>query len=176
MNKIAKNKNQILEVLNRLAAKRFSNNEKIALIIIFIIIGLIGNYYFNNWIAALKSKNSVVIPISPPIIPKLPDPLIIKPVKFEEPIFPEINTPTLRDPFLSSKNPQELKTIVTKKPSVELKLSGILWDDKIPSAIINSSIVKIGDLIEGKTVVDIEKNQVVVMEDGKILILELRKQ
>lgn len=177
MNKIEKNKNQILEVMFQLAAKRFSTFEKIVLMIIIIILGFIGNNYFNNWINELKNKNSVVITVSPPIKPKLPDPIIVKQVnQIEESILPEVDIPELRDPFLSSKNPQELKAAAVKKPAVELKLSGILWDDNIPSAIINSNIVKIGDLIEEKTVVDIEKNRVIMMEDGKILVIELRKQ
>jgi type II secretory pathway component PulC len=117
-----------------------------------------------------------VIAVSPPVKPKLPAPIIVKQVIMEEAVLPEAIIPELRDPFLSSKNPQELIVSAVKKPAVELKLSGILWDDNVPSAIINSSIVKIGDLIEEKTVVDIEKNRVIMMENGKILVIELRKQ
>ncbi|MBU1086281.1 MAG: hypothetical protein KKD05_02050 [Candidatus Omnitrophica bacterium] len=176
MNKIAKNKNQVLKILNQMAAKHFSTNEKIALVVILIICVLISNHLFNNWIISLKNKNSVVISIVPKIEPELPVPIIGKQGKIEDLLEPEIKVNTIRDPFLSSKNPEQIKTVLQKRPAVELRLSGILWDDKIPSAIINSNVVKIGDLIEGKTVVDIEKTQVIIMEDGKIQIIELRNQ
>jgi hypothetical protein len=172
------NKNQLSQILNLIAAKRFSRNEKIVLVIVFIILIFIGNYYFNNWIAALKSNNSVIVTLAPPVTLKLPEPIIIKPENPAEPVVleSEPEPPKMRDPFLSSKNSVQVKTAAVSKTLVELKLSGILWDEKIPSAIINSKIVKIGDLIEGKTVVDIEKNRVLVMEEGKILVIELSKQ
>ena len=81
----------------------------------------------------------------------------------------------LRDPFLPSKSSEMVKTSTKKRP-VFLKLKGILWDRLIPSAIINSKVVKIGDLIFGKTVVDIEKNQVILMENGEIFLLKLKRK
>ncbi|MBU1043029.1 MAG: hypothetical protein KJ915_01370 [Candidatus Omnitrophica bacterium] len=174
MDKIKISKNQIFKILNQMAAKRFSTQEKIGLIIILITCILIGNYFFNNWIISLKNKNNVVIALTPAFKPKLPAPLFVKKTN-DELIIIEPEIKRIRDPFLSSKHPEEVKAIAIKKATVDLKVSGILWDDKIPSAIINSNIVKIGDIVEGKTVVDIERNQVIVMEDGKILVIELRK-
>ena len=47
----------------------------------------------------------------------------------------------------------------------ELKLQGIMWDDKTPKALINNKIVKIGDKIDVIKVVDI-KRESVILNDG----------
>ncbi len=176
MNNTVDGKKKFGEILKQLAAKRFSKNEKIALVVIVVIIALIGNHLFNKWINSMKNSNNVIVTMTPPIQPKLPDSIIIKKTEPGEIFEPEKKIEIIRDPFLASKNPEKIQTIAMKKPTTQLKLSGILWDDRIPSAIINSKIVEIGDLIEGKTVVDIERDRVIVMEDGKIFIIELRKQ
>ncbi len=41
-------------------------------------------------------------------------------------------------------------------------LLGILWDIKTPQAIINDTIVKVGDVIDGYRVVDVQKNKVIL--------------
>lgn len=51
---------------------------------------------------------------------------------------------------------------VLKRPT----LSGIAWDEKSPSAIINDQIVGVGDQIGGSTVVAIRPNSV-VLNDGE---------
>lgn len=45
-------------------------------------------------------------------------------------------------------------------------LKGIIWDEKAPVAIINEKIVRKGDEIEGKKVIEIEKDKV-ILYDGK---------
>ncbi|OGX27841.1 MAG: hypothetical protein A2705_05085 [Omnitrophica WOR_2 bacterium RIFCSPHIGHO2_01_FULL_52_10] len=72
-----------------------------------------------------------------------------------------------RDPF--SKQP-----VTTSGSSQELHLSGILWDDVTPTAIINDEIVAVGSRIQGGRVVDIRKDKV-ILEEGDYhieLILE----
>jgi len=49
--------------------------------------------------------------------------------------------------------------------SVKLKLTGILWDEKMPQALISDSIVKKGDSVGNYIVVKINKNSV-VLNDG----------
>jgi len=176
MNKISINKKKIIAFLIQLAAKRFSKNEKIVLIVIIVILALFGNHIFNKWISSLKNNNNVIVTMIPPVQPKLPDPIIMKKVDQVEEIVLEPIVEKIRDPFLPSRNPEKIQTTAIKKPKVRLKLSGILWDDKIPSAIINSKVLEIGDLIENKTLVDIERDRVIIMEDGEIFIMELRKQ
>lgn len=52
------------------------------------------------------------------------------------------------------------------------KVSGILYDDKKPSAIVNidgaDQLVRIGDVIEGFEFVDITKNKVVIKSDNNV--------
>ncbi|MGA2775024.1 MAG: hypothetical protein ABSE81_03050 [Candidatus Omnitrophota bacterium] len=63
-----------------------------------------------------------------------------------------------RDPFIKG---------VPIKPAGEgnLDLKGIIWDEKLPLALINGKTVKIGDKVGPNTVVDIRKDRV-VLNDG----------
>ncbi|MEI8011112.1 MAG: hypothetical protein WCI27_01335 [Candidatus Omnitrophota bacterium] len=60
-----------------------------------------------------------------------------------------------------------------KKVAVEKDLTGILWSKNDPEAIIKHAIVKVGDTVDGKTVVDIKKDKVVLSDGIKELELEL---
>lgn len=52
-------------------------------------------------------------------------------------------------------------------------LNGIVWDKDNPYAIINNDVVKIGDKIGDIAVVEINKESVIVEEDGEQHTLEL---
>ncbi len=52
-------------------------------------------------------------------------------------------------------------------------LSGIIWDKENPMAVINDNIVKIGDKIDGNTVVSIEQDRVVLNDGSKNIELLL---
>lgn len=47
----------------------------------------------------------------------------------------------------------------------ELRLSGIVWDQDNPGAIINNKIVAVGQEVDGNKVVDIKENRV-ILNDG----------
>ena len=47
-----------------------------------------------------------------------------------------------------------------------LVLSGILWDSKIPSAVVNSRLVTVGEYLGQWQVIEIQK-RAVVLSDGK---------
>ena len=163
--------------INKMAAKSFSNKEKAVLLIVFFVLSSLGLYYLNNWSTTLKQKVKIIEPIVPKFSTK-------PSVKAAEQIKQTIKKtaslfkkPDIRDPFLSSKDSNILKAPGEKKKLViNLNLKGILWDKLVPTAIINSKVVKIGDLIFGKTVVDIEKNKVILMENGEIEILKLKRK
>ena len=53
----------------------------------------------------------------------------------------------------------------TEMFDARLHISGILWDEKDPRAIINGRIVGEGDKVDGNTVVSIEQ-ELVVLNDG----------
>ena len=84
---------------------------------------------------------------------------------------------------LFSKLAEETKNLELKRdpfvpiPKVvphELLLNGIVWDKENPVAIIDNTIVKAGDDIEGNTVVDIQENSVTLTNGSRTLKLELK--
>lgn len=72
-----------------------------------------------------------------------------------------------RDPFL----PETSKT--QEHGTEDLALSGIMPDKQNPCAIINDEVVKLGDKVDGMTVIEINENNVVLDENGKRHTLEL---
>lgn len=164
-------------LINKIAAKSFSHKEKAVLLIAFLLFsgGLL--FYINNWIMVLKQESKIIEPIvpKPSISPAANVSMQIKQTIEEAGSF--FKKPAMRDPFLPSLDSNIVKASDEKiQPVVNLKLQGILWDRHVASAIINSKVVKIGDLIFGKTVVDIEHDKVILMENGEIHILKLLKK
>ena len=73
-----------------------------------------------------------------------------------------------RDPFI----PAGQKTPGTPKKKTEpLVLSGVLWDDANPQAMIGDQIFGEGDTIQGYKVIDIQKTKVIL--DNGTATLEL---
>ncbi len=83
-----------------------------------------------------------------------------------------------RDPFVPSdaltpkKQVEEENTdnILAKK---HLKLEGILWDPQEPYVIINDNIMRVGDEIEGITILKIEKESVTFGYKDKTIVVPL---
>ena len=57
-----------------------------------------------------------------------------------------------------------------------LKLEGILWDEKQPFALVNSQMVKKGDVVGGLVVTNISPTQVELSSDGAPQVLSLEKE
>ncbi len=57
-----------------------------------------------------------------------------------------------------------------------IKLEGILWDESIPLAIINDSILREGDSIDGLTIEQIEKNKVTLIKGEESYVLEVEEK
>lgn len=70
-----------------------------------------------------------------------------------------------RDPFIFGE---------TRTAEGGLVLNGIAWDETNPSAIINNTVVRIGDGVGGNRVVDIQKNRVILSKDVNTYELNLR--
>jgi hypothetical protein len=152
-------------------------------VLVIIVAGalFVANHWFNVKINALKTRTKIIEPVVP--APGSRTPAAVQPAQTKTPAEPEGESAEKkpatdsRDPFLASKNPEKQQPVVNqKKPVIDLKVSGILWDENIPTAIINSQVVKIGDIIYGKTVVDMEKDAVILMEDGELLVIKLHKE
>ncbi len=59
----------------------------------------------------------------------------------------------------------------------ELRLEGILWNEAIPLAVINSRLVGVGDMVGKSIVVSISRNGVVVSTAGGITqVLEFKAE
>lgn len=54
-----------------------------------------------------------------------------------------------------------------------LVLNGIIWDEVSPYAIVNDEVVKAGDTINGKIVVEITKNSITLDDNGEYLKLSI---
>ena len=83
-----------------------------------------------------------------------------------------------RNPFIALVTPDGRILNLENKSDSELILEGIIYDEKGASyAIINQSVVAIGDCIANYQVVGIEKNKVVFLKkSGEKLELELKKE
>jgi len=72
-----------------------------------------------------------------------------------------------RDPFLPD------STNLKEQSPEDMALNGIVADKANPYAIINNDIFKIGDKVNGMTVIEINEKNVVLDENGQRHILEL---
>lgn len=59
------------------------------------------------------------------------------------------------------------------KEDQELKLEGVNWDTASPMAVINGLILTVGDEINGKTIIDIREDRVILNDGTKDLELLL---
>lgn len=79
----------------------------------------------------------------------------------------EYKSGNMRDPFYQEKKPEVIKKIeeapTQKKPLPVLKIQGMVWGGNFPQAIINNKVVKIGDKIEDASIVEINKEGVVIL-------------
>ncbi len=68
---------------------------------------------------------------------------------------------------------QSITKAASDKP--EFNLSGIMWDNKEPIALINSLALKQGETIQGSKVISIHSKSVDLSSDGKIWTLTLEQ-
>ncbi len=179
---LKKGKDSIQNLINRLMAKRFGTAGKVIIVILFAGALWFGWKWLNNYTAAIKNQPSIVLTVPPPSPPQAPEKMKKKTKKEKKPEEKKDNSAQpvaaaeVRDPFLPSLDSMKQIPDDRMKPVTDLKVSGILWDQQIPTAIINSKVVKIGDIIDGKTIVDMDKDKVILMDNGRIFILKLRQK
>ena len=83
----------------------------------------------------------------------------------------EYTSGNLRDPFES---PFEMGEQIQKETIVglpQLQVQGMIWGSAMPQAIVNNMIVKIGEIVDGAEILDIRKEGVYVLYEGKQYIL-----
>jgi len=78
---------------------------------------------------------------------------------------------------LKQKNPfrPDHSSGLAQEPKVDTGLKGIIWDSQKPFALIGDSVVGEGDTVDGKIVMKINEDSVILDNNGKeeVLTLEL---
>ena len=68
------------------------------------------------------------------------------------------------------------RTIKTEEkieiPLPELTIEGIIWNSDLPQAIVDGSVVRIGDIIKGVEIINIEKKGIIVSYNGEKVLIE----
>ena len=85
----------------------------------------------------------------------------------------EYTSQDLRDPF---KSPLEMEKVLDKGVAAEaglshLQVQGMVWSSKMPQAIINDTVVRIGEVISGAEILDIRKEGIYVLYQGRQYII-----
>lgn len=70
-----------------------------------------------------------------------------------------------RDPF----------TLLPEEFFSKTQLTGIIWDEENPYAIINGNVVRVGDVVSGSEVVGIERESVTLRKEDGVYMLGIRK-
>ncbi|MFH1655606.1 MAG: hypothetical protein ABH954_03240 [Candidatus Omnitrophota bacterium] len=83
-----------------------------------------------------------------------------------------------RDPFLSLVSPEGyLIKIEPFSETSEINIEGIIYDPRGSSyAIINSEVVKPGDVIGRFEIIGIERNKVILIKDSEKIEIELKEE
>ena len=86
-----------------------------------------------------------------------------------------------RDPFASPLEPSEEVEVIEEsfievEKDTGIVLTGIILRGESPSAIVNRKIVRIGDIVEGKKVIVIRKDAVVLSDGKRKYVLYLRRK
>ena len=72
-----------------------------------------------------------------------------------------------RDPFSAA------RIAKTEESPGELRITGILWDEEVPKAIINGLIVEIGEKLGANTIADIKQDRVILYDGSDYFELKL---
>ena len=114
-------------------------------------------------------QNELTISQEDPLIDKLPKPKTIEEISYKK---------TEKDPlknifaqFLERLRRRVPEEEIEKLPIPDLNIEGLIWNSDMPQAIVNGSVVKIGDDIEGIKIVEINKKGITIEYEGqKVLI------
>ena len=147
------------------------NKKNIELIVTGVLVLILVSAFVNslNTIKKKKSSSSVVSTMSATSAIAVSEEQV--PVK-EISVLQEEETAKLemrRDPFTAAPiKPQETS-------SSSIQLNGILWDKTNPMAIINESIVKVGDRVGAYIVVSIKQDSVILNDGNRDFELRLSR-
>ena len=85
------------------------------------------------------------------------------------------NETGIRDPFIPSdaNMPVKIEKDDNILSNLNLKLEGIMWDPRDPYVIINDEILRVGDELEGVTILKIDKESVTFGHKEKTVVIPL---
>lgn len=156
-------------------AKRLTNKGKIIILVFFVGFIFAETALFNLWLKRFKKYQVVQLTI--PTAPVLP---VARPSSAAQPEAEnkppqELKVAKVRDPFLNSMAETERYLSTSGRILAGVTLTGILWDPKEPTAIINGQVYKIGDSVSGKTITKITNDRVILEADGIEFLLIIWK-
>jgi len=64
----------------------------------------------------------------------------------------------------------------SEEVSFDIEVEGIVWNAKVPCAIINGELYKVGDEVQGGKIIDIDKEGVSIKCKKRIYIFPVRKK
>lgn len=171
-------KKSLMHIVGFLSSKRVAGKSRMIWFILFIIFIIIETIIFNNWVLSFKKKQIIqltipttpVVPVARPSVSTQPDSQIQQPV-----ITLAQKVSRMRDPFLTSMSETEQLSTAGGNYFSGVSLTGILWDPKEPTAIIDGQVYKIGDVIDGKTITKITNDKVILEADGIEYLLMMWK-
>ena len=69
----------------------------------------------------------------------------------------------------------ELKEELTEEELPKVNISGVIWGIKTPIAFIDGKVYKIGDIVGDAKIVDIDKNGVRFLYNGREGVVKIKK-
>ncbi len=132
----------------------------------FLIMLLIHIFSFNSFLEASDSFESFLLKVKNPFkssLPKIEEIIEIKPKPTK------INIGETRSSRRSKVRPVKTEAKPIKAPIIkapDVIVSGLIWNSDLPQAIINESIVTIGDKIDNFKIVEIHKDGIIILFSG----------
>ena len=147
-----------------------SRQKLIGVVMVASIIWAATNFTSEDKKAAVPEKPRTIQPLSPDQMTQSTttalNPKVVEEYKNKE---------WGKSPFVSTYVTTDNSIDIFKPESVVWNLSGIIYNNSSPLAIINKRPVKIGETIEHAEVIAIEKNEVILKIDDKQIRLTVSK-
>ena len=151
----------------------------ILLIVIAIVVVLGGWFLFKGW----RGQTTTVVTTPPPVETPVLETVVSQP----ETVVPPAASPTspvtnliattttepASEPATDSPDTNATVAAEPVPPPPPLKLQGIIFRLRNPTAMINGKSLLVGESVSGARVTKIEKDQVTLERDGKTVILNL---
>jgi len=151
----------------------------VLLIVIAIVVVLGGWFLFKGW----RGQTPTVVTTTPPVETPVVETAVTQPenemppAASPTPPVTNLTVTTTTEPASApvTNSPDTDATVAAEPepPSPPLKLQGIIFRLRNPTAMINGKSLLVGESVSGARVTKIEKDQVTLERDGKTVLLNL---